>query len=177
MSRIGKQPVEIPKGVTITISDEVVAAKSAKGSLEVRRHPLVDIVEDDGKMVFTRRDDARESRSAHGLMRALCNNMVTGLSSGFERKLEINGVGYRAEVKGEVVHFQLGYSHPIEYALPEGVAAVVEKNVITLSGIDKDALGAAAAKMRSLRPPEPYKGKGVKYMEERLLRKVGKAAG
>jgi large subunit ribosomal protein L6 len=177
MSRIGKQPVDIPKGVTVTISDGKISAKSAKGSLDVSQHPLVDVTQEDGKLVFTRSDDSRESRSAHGLVRALCNNMATGLSKGFERKLEINGVGYRAEVKGKVVHLLLGFSHPIDYELPPTVEAKVEKNVITLSGIDKEALGAAAANIRGFRPPEPYKGKGVKYMEERILRKVGKAAG
>ncbi len=177
MSRIGKKPVAIPKGVTVTLDDERVAVKGPKGSLEVRRHPLIDVAETEGALVFTRRDDSKTSRAAHGLMRALCANMVTGVSTGFERKLEINGVGYRAEVQGKKLTLQLGYSHPVEYELPEGISASVEKNVLTLSGIDKEALGAAASKVRSFRPPEPYKGKGIKYMEEQLLRKVGKAAG
>ena len=177
MSRIGKKPITIPKGVTVTLDDERVAVKGPKGSLETRRHPLVDIAETDGTLVFTRHNDSKPCRAAHGLMRALCANMVTGVSAGFERKLEINGVGYRAEVQGKKMTLQLGYSHPVEYELPEGISASVEKNVVTLAGIDKEALGAAAAKIRSFRPPEPYKGKGIKYMEEQLLRKVGKAAG
>jgi len=177
MSRIGKKPIAIPKGVTVTLTDERVAVKGPKGSLEVRRHPLVEIAQQDGTLVFTRQNDSKPSRAAHGLMRALCANMVTGVSAGFARKLEINGVGYRAEVQGQKLTLQLGYSHPVEYQLPAGISAAVEKNVLTLTGIDKEALGAAAAKIRSFRPPEPYKGKGIKYMEEQLLRKVGKAAG
>jgi len=177
MSRIGKKPIQIPKGVTITLGNERVAAKGPKGSLEVRRHKLVDIVQDDGKLVFRRLEESKPGRAAHGLMRALCANMVTGVTVGFQRKLEINGVGYRAEVQGRKVTFQLGYSHPVEYELPVGITASVEKSILTLSGIDKEAVGAAAAKIRSFRPPEPYKGKGIKYLEEQLLRKVGKAAG
>jgi large subunit ribosomal protein L6 len=177
MSRIGKKPVEVPQGVTITVSDGKVAAKGPRGALEVRRHPLIDIALEAGQLVFTRKNDSRQCRAAHGLMRALCNNMVVGVSQGFERKLEINGVGYRAEVQGRQVNLQLGFSHPIEYELPDGVSAKVDKSVITLSGIDKEKLGAAAAKIRSFRPPEPYKGKGIRYMEEQISRKVGKAAG
>lgn len=176
MSRIGNKPVEIPKGVNIALG-ETISVKGPKGQLEMPSNGLVQIVEEDGKLVFKRENDSRNARAAHGLMRALVANMVHGVSEGFERKLEINGVGYRAEVSGKKLVLALGFSHPVEYELPEGVSAKVEKNVVTLAGIDKQLLGSAAAKIRGFRPPEPYKGKGVKYMEERILRKVGKAAG
>jgi large subunit ribosomal protein L6 len=177
MSRVGKQPIALPKGVEVTISGEAVAVKGPKGQLQVASNPFVEVVQEDGQLVCRRKDDSRKARSAHGLVRALCANMVHGVSQGFERKLEINGVGYRAEVNGNTVVLNLGYSHPIEYPLPEGVSAKVEKNVLILAGIDREILGAAAAKIRGFRPPEPYKGKGVKYAEERIVRKVGKAAG
>jgi large subunit ribosomal protein L6 len=177
MSRIGRMPIELPKGVTVTVGDDKVTVKGPKGQLEVKRHPAIQVAQEDGALVFQRPDDARTSRAAHGLMRALVANAVHGVSQGFERKLEISGVGYRAEVKGDSLALQLGYSHPIEYKLPSGISAKVEKNVITLASIDRESLGAAAAKVRSFRPPEPYKGKGIKYAEEQILRKVGKAAG
>jgi large subunit ribosomal protein L6 len=169
--------VELPKGVTANITDTMVSVKGPKGQLEVTRHPVVGIKEEDGKLLFSRESDHPKHRSAHGLMRALCNNAVVGVSKGWERRLEINGVGYRAEVSGKKLTLQLGYSHPIEYDLPEGVSAKIDKNQIVLECIDKQVLGAAAAKIRSFRPPEPYKGKGVKYAEEQIQRKVGKAAG
>ena len=131
----------------------------------------------DGKVVVRRKDDSRRSRGVHGLTRKLLANMVQGVNQGFTRTLEINGVGYKAEVKGTKMVLSLGYSHPIEYDLPEGISAKVEKNVVTLSGIDRQALGAATAKIRSFRPPEPYKGKGIKYSQETILRKAGKTAG
>ena len=177
MSRIGKQPVVLPKGVSATVTAAAVAIKGPKGQLQVNRHPLVEVKEDGGKLVFERANDGKPARSAHGLMRALCANMVTGVEKGFERKLEINGVGYRAEVAGSKLTLQLGYSHPIEFQLPEGVSGKVEKNILILRGIDKQVLGQAAADIRSFRAPEPYKGKGIKYVEENILRKVGKAAG
>jgi large subunit ribosomal protein L6 len=177
MSRIGKKPIPLPKGVTVTITDDKVAVKGPKGQLEVARVPSIDVVQEGEELVCTRNGDDGKSRAFHGLMRALTANAVTGVSTGFERKLEINGVGYRAEAKGKTVELQLGYSHPINYELPEGISAAVEKNVLTLSGIDKQLLGATAAKIRGFRPPEPYKGKGIKYVEERIVRKVGKAAG
>ena len=124
-----------------------------------------------------RKNDSKPAKAAHGLMRALIANMVQGVTKGYERKLEINGVGYRAEVSGKKLVLNLGFSHPIDYPLPEGISAKVTKNVLLLTGIDKQLIGSAAAKIRSFRPPEPYKGKGVKYMEERIIRKVGKAAG
>ncbi|MCG8423314.1 MAG: 50S ribosomal protein L6 [Proteobacteria bacterium] len=177
MSRIGKKPVEIPKGVTVTLSDDTISVKGPKGQLSIASNRLVSVEQRDGKLVFQPNDGSKPARAAHGLMRALCANMVHGVSKGFERVLEINGVGYRAEVSGSKLVLQLGYSHPIEYALPDGVSAKVEKTTIVLSGIDKQVLGQTAANVRGFRPPEPYKGKGIKYQEEQILRKVGKAAG
>ena len=177
MSRIGKLPIEIPKGVTVNASGANVSVKGPKGTLSLAVHPKVKIALEGNEVVCSRADDSRQSRAAHGLMRAHVANMMTGVSTGFQRKLEINGVGYRAEVSGKKLVLQLGYSHPIEYVLPEGVTAAVDKNQVTLSAIDKQLLGATAAKVRSFRPPEPYKGKGIKYMEETILRKAGKAAG
>ena len=177
MSRIGNKPIDLPKGVQVTIGQASISAKGPKGQLEVSQHPLVDVAEDSGKLICKRKNDSKRARSAHGLIRALCQNMITGVSVGFERKLEINGVGYRAEVKGKNMVLQLGYSHPIDYPLPEGIAAKVQANTIVLSGINRETLGAAAAKIRGFRPPEPYKGKGVKYAEEIIVKKVGKAAG
>jgi len=181
MSRIGMQPIEIPKGVNVTLSGQdgarKLAVKGPKGQLEMPLHPLIEAKQEGSQLVFSRPDDSRPARAAHGLVRALAANLVHGVSQGFERRLEINGVGYRAEVSGERINFQLGYSHPIEFQLPKGVSAVMQKNILTITGIDKQELGAVAAKIRSFRPPEPYKGKGIKYVEERILRKVGKAAG
>jgi large subunit ribosomal protein L6 len=175
MSRIGKLPIELPKDVTFDAKGETIRVKGPKGQLEIANNRLVNIEIANNVVAFERVDDSRPARAAHGLIRALCANMVTGVSKGFERKLEINGVGYRAEVKGKQIVMQLGFSHPIEYDLPQGIDAKVDKNIITLSGIDKELLGHTAAKVRSFRPPEPYKGKGVKYVEEHIQRKVGKA--
>jgi len=177
MSRIGKRNLELPKGVTVQITSEAITAKGPKGSLTLKRHEAVEVKEEKGQLVFTRKSDDKPARAAHGLMRALTSNLVKGVSTGFERQLEINGVGYRAEVKGGMIVLSLGYSHPVEYKLPEGVSAKVDKNMLILSAMDKQLLGAAAAKIRSFRAPEPYKGKGVKYVEEKIQRKAGKAAG
>jgi large subunit ribosomal protein L6 len=177
MSRIGNQSIEIPKGVTITITPKAITAKGPKGSLTLDRHEAIDVKEEKGELVFTRKGNDKPTKAAHGLMRALTANLVTGVTKGFERQLEINGVGYRAEVKGGMIVLTLGFSHPIEYKLPEGVTAKVDKNMLILSSMNKQHVGAAAAKIRSFRGPEPYKGKGVKYVEETILRKAGKAAG
>ena len=182
MSRIGRKALEIPKGVTVSITKDTVSTKGPKGTLTLKRHKDIEIkqAKDDDKkdvIVFERKGNLGPQRAAHGLMRALVGNMLTGVTQGFTRQLEINGVGYKAEVKGTTLVLSLGYSHPIEYKLPEGISAKVDKNVLILSGIDREALGAAAAKVRSFRPPEPYKGKGVKYQGETILRKAGKTAG
>ena len=182
MSRIGRKPLEIPKGVQVSITTDMISTKGPKGTLSMKRHQAVEVKQakdDDGKdvVVFERKSNEGPARAAHGLMRALVGNMVKGVTDGFTRTLEINGVGYKAELKGTTIVLSLGYSHPVEYKLPEGIAAKVEKNNLILSGIDKQALGAAAAEIRSFRPPEPYKGKGIKYVEETIVRKAGKTAG
>jgi len=181
MSRIGRKPLEIPKGVQVSITKDTVQTKGPKGTLSLKRHKDIEIKQDkdEGKdvIVFERKGEEGPVRAAHGLMRALVGNMLTGVTTGFTRELEINGVGYKAELKGPKIVLSLGYSHPIEYALPEGITAKVDKNLLILSGIDRQAVGAAAAKVRSFRPPEPYKGKGIKYKEETILRKAGKTAG
>ncbi|HMG20482.1 MAG TPA: 50S ribosomal protein L6 [Kofleriaceae bacterium] len=182
MSRIGRKPLEIPKGVTVSITSDTVSTKGPKGTLTLKRHRDIEIkqAKDDDKkdvIVFERKGNLGPQRAAHGLMRALVGNMLTGVTQGFTRQLEINGVGYKAEIKGSKIVLSLGYSHPIDYQLPEGISAKVDKNLLILSGIDRQALGAATAKIRSFRPPEPYKGKGIKYVEETILRKAGKTAG
>ena len=185
MSRIGRKPLEIPKGVTVSITKDAVSVKGPKGTLNVKRQgstATVDVKQqkdEDQKdvLVFARKGNEGGERAAHGLMRALVANMVKGVTEGFTRELEINGVGYKAEIKGTSITLSLGFSHPIEFKLPEGVTAKTDKNVLILSGIDKEKLGGAAAKIRSFRPPEPYKGKGIKYKEETILRKAGKTAG
>jgi large subunit ribosomal protein L6 len=177
MSRIGRKPLEIPKGVTVSITKDAVSVKGPKGTLNLKRHRDIEIKQEKETLVFGRTKNEGPSRAAHGLMRALVGNMLTGVTKGFERQLEINGVGYKAELKGKKVVLSLGFSHPIEYDLPEGIAAKVDKNLLILSGIDRQSLGAATAKIRSFRPPEPYKGKGIKYVEETILRKAGKTAG
>jgi large subunit ribosomal protein L6 len=182
MSRIGRKPLEIPKGVTVSITKDTVSTKGPKGTLTLKRHKDIEIkqAKDEDKkdvIVFERKGNLGPERAAHGLMRALVGNMLTGVTQGFSRQLEINGVGYKAEIKGTKIVLSLGFSHPIEYQLPEGISAKVDKNFLVLSGIDRQALGAATAKIRSFRPPEPYKGKGIKYVEETILRKAGKTAG
>jgi large subunit ribosomal protein L6 len=181
MSRIGRKPIEIPKGVQVSITKDSVSVKGPKGTLNLHRHQAIEIkqAKEEGKdvVVFERKGNLPPERAAHGLMRALVNNMFVGVTQGFTRQLEINGVGYKAEIKGQMVTLSLGYSHPINYKLPEGIAAKTDKNMLILSGIDRQALGGAAAKIRSFRPPEPYKGKGIKYVEETIRRKAGKTAG
>jgi large subunit ribosomal protein L6 len=174
MSRIGKKPVPIPGGVTITLKDGSVAVKGPKGELKRPLPEGVTVTASKTEIAVTRDSDEGAIRARHGLVRALINNMVEGVTKGFERKLEINGVGYKAEVAGEKLNMALGYSHPVVYILPKGITAKVEKNVVTLAGSDRELLGQTAAKVRSFRPPEPYKGKGIKYMEEVIKRKVGK---
>jgi large subunit ribosomal protein L6 len=174
MSRIGKKPIQIPKGVTIDLKDDLLKIKGPKGELERKIHPKVSLQIDDGQILISVEEEGRETRALHGLFGALIANMVTGVSEGFERVLEIVGIGYRAELSGSEVTFHLGYSHPITYELPKGVDAKIEKTKITLASIDKEALGMTAAKIRSFRKPEPYKGKGIKYAEEYIKRKAGK---
>lgn len=175
MSRIGKLPIEIPSGVTITVDSDVITVKGAKGELIVPHLSDVTVAVDDGKATVTRKDDERIAKAQHGLQRALLNNAVAGVTKGFEKKLEINGVGFRVSGGGQAIEMALGFSHPVKYAAPAGVTLTVEKMNITVSGIDKQQVGQVAAEIRALKKPEPYKGKGIKYVDEVILRKAGKA--
>jgi large subunit ribosomal protein L6 len=176
MSRLGKLPIAIPAGVEVKVSDKEISVKGPKGELKQAIHPLIKVEMVDNQLLVTASLEVKEGKALWGLFRGLINNMVVGVSTGFTRKLEINGVGYRAAVAGKVINFNLGYSHPIVFPLPDGISAVIEANVITLSGFDKILLGDTAYKIRALRKPEPYKGKGIKYSEEVIRRKAGKAA-
>jgi large subunit ribosomal protein L6 len=176
MSRIGRKPVVIPKGVTLSQKAGHFSVKGPKGELTKHIPDGVTMKLEGDKVVVSRADDSPPNRSKHGLVRAHLANMVKGVTEGWKRELEINGVGYRAEVSGDSVTFLLGYSHPIVFKLPKSISAKVEKNRLTLTSADKDELGQVSAKVRELRPPEPYKGKGVKYVEETIKKKVGKAA-
>ena len=176
MSRVGKLPVDIPQGVEVKISGQDVQVKGPKGSLARTFHPLVEIAQEDAAIRVTPREESQKARGLWGLSRSLLNNMVLGVSQGYTRVLEINGVGYRAEVSGDTIKMALGFSNPVEFKLPKGISASVEKNtILTLTGIDKELLGQTCATIRAFRPPEPYKGKGIKYAEETIRRKVGKA--
>ena len=176
MSRIGKKPIGIPSGVTVDIADGELSVKGPKGTLSAPVPTGIGAKVEDGELVLEWPDDSKESRSRHGLARALANNMVVGVSDGFVKRLEIEGVGYRAEVKGKSLNLLLGFSHPVEMPIPEGLKVAVEANTkVSVEGADKQQVGQFAADVRSLRPPEPYKGKGVRYEDEHIRRKVGKA--
>jgi len=176
MSRIGKVPISIPPEVKVNLSDEAIQITGPKGQLERQLPRGAQVSIQDNQIVVQRLDDSRQAKSIQGLTRSLLSNMVIGVSQGFEKKLEIVGVGYRAEQKDKTLVLTLGYSHPIHYALPPGIDVMVEKQaVLTVKGIDKELVGAVAAKIRSFRPPEPYKGKGIQYEREYVRRKVGKA--
>ncbi len=178
MSRIGKAPIAIPSGVTVQVTGGDVAVKGPKGQLTTTIRPELSVKQVDGKVHVERKNEDRLTRSLHGLSRTLVANMVKGVTEGFERQLEVVGVGYRAQMEGKKLIMQLGYSHPVEIEPPSGLTIVVGKgNVITVTGIDKQAVGDLAALIRSKRPPEVYKGKGVKYQGEHIRRKAGKAAG
>jgi large subunit ribosomal protein L6 len=177
MSRIGKLAIQVPPNVKVHVTDGLVRVEGPKGKLERRIEPEVNVAVEGAKVLVKRRDDSRRARSIHGLMRVLVDNMVQGVGKGFTRVLEINGVGYRAEARGNVLFLTLGYSHPIAFHLPPGITAKVDRQVVvTFEGADRELLGQVAAAVRKLRPPEPYKAKGVKYAEERIRRKAGKAA-
>ncbi|MCB9820010.1 50S ribosomal protein L6 [Candidatus Nomurabacteria bacterium] len=174
MSRIGKLPIDIPSGVTITVDSDVITVKGAKGELTVPHLSDVTVKSEDGKISVTRKDDEKIAKSQHGLQRSLINNAVEGVTKGFEKKLEVNGVGFRVAMKGTDLEMSLGYSHPVLYKAPQGIQISTNKMEITVSGIDKQAVGQVAADIRKLRKPEPYKGKGIKYADEQILRKSGK---
>jgi large subunit ribosomal protein L6 len=178
MSRIGRKPVSIPQGVKVNIDGAVVRAEGPKGKLMQPVPAGLSAKLENNQLVISRSDDDRKTRALHGLARALLANMVTGVKDGFERKLEIVGIGYRAQLQGRAIQLALGYSHPVIFPLPEGVTAEIDRQVsITLRGADKAVLGQTAAKLRALREPDPYKGKGIKYANEIIRRKVGKKAG
>jgi len=176
MSRIGRTPITVPAGVTVEVVDGMVKVTGPKGSLETKLLPGFKLEQTDSSLKVIREIDDEERQRTFGLMRTLINNLVVGVSEGYSRQLEINGVGYRANVAGTTLNLTLGYSHPIAFELPQGVEAKVEKNRIILSGVDKQQVGQVAANIRALRKPEPYKGKGIKYAEEHIRRKAGKAA-
>ncbi|PLX97761.1 MAG: 50S ribosomal protein L6 [Desulfuromonas sp.] len=176
MSRIGKLPIAIPAGVKVALDGNKMTVTGPKGTLSRELHERMTIAVETDQIVVTRPTDDKQDAALHGLTRALINNMVVGVTTGFQRNLEINGVGYRAEVSGNVLTLSLGYSHPVVYTLPEGISVEVEKQTkLSVSGIDKQLVGSAAAKIRSFRKPEPYKGKGIKYADEKIVRKAGKA--
>jgi len=174
MSRIGKLPVQIPSGVTITVDSGVVSVNGPKGSLQERALDQVDIAIEGDVLTVVRKNDEKIARSQHGLMRSLIQNMVKGVTEGFEKKLEVNGVGFKVNLQGNKLVMSLGFSHPIEFDAPEGITLGVEKNTITITGISKQQVGQVAADIRKLKKPEPYKGKGIKYVDEQILRKAGK---
>jgi len=175
MSRIGKKPIAIPKGVQVGIQGQQVSVKGPKGQLGLTVHDLCSVKIADGTVVVARGAEHRGARALHGLTRALVANMIQGVTEGFERKLEIQGIGYRAQLAGRTLTFSLGYSHPIVFALPDGVTAEVDKQTaITLRGVDKYLVGQTAAQLRALRPPDSYKGKGVRFANEVVRKKVGK---
>jgi large subunit ribosomal protein L6 len=177
MSRVGKVPVQIPKGVTVSVADNGVSVKGPKGELRQELPTLVSAAVQEGAIVVSRADDSRQGRANHGLARALVKNMVTGVTQGFEKKLEIQGVGFRAEVKGKMLVMQLGFSHPVEYAIPQGITIAVDKNVnLSVNGIDRQKVGQVAAVIRKFREPDHYKGKGVRYVGENVRIKTGKSA-
>ncbi len=179
MSRIGKLPVQIPSGVTIEIGGNKITVKGPKGELEKDIHPKIKVEKIENEIIVNKTDETKESQSLHGLSRSLIANMVEGVTKGFEKKLEIVGVGYRAKVSGSKITLNLGFSHPVEYTADKSIEFKMDeekKNIITISGIDKQLVGEVAAKVRSFRKPEPYKGKGIRYIDEYVARKAGKSA-
>jgi large subunit ribosomal protein L6 len=175
MSRIGKVPIQIPSGVTVEVNKDFITVNGPKGSLSQFTMSGINVSVEDGQVLVNRANDEAENRARHGLMRSLVSNMVSGVSQGFEKKLEINGVGYRVQPQGADLKFNLGFSHDVIYKLPSTVQAKVEQNNITISGSDKQQVGQVAAEIRALKKPEPYKGKGIKYADERIIRKSGKS--
>ena len=175
MSRIGRAPITVPAGVEVTIDGSTVTAKGPKGTLTKTMHSNMSIAMEDGVITVTRPNDNKENRSLHGLTRTLIANMIEGVANGYKKELEINGIGYRAEVKGNALWMKIGFSHDVIMEAPEGVTVEVNGNKVTVSGADKQKVGQFAAEIREKRPPEPYKGKGIKYVDEYIRRKEGKA--
>lgn len=177
MSRIGKQPITLPKGVEVKVGDAEVSVKGPKGTLTTAVADCLEYTVDGDTVTVTRKDETRVTRSQHGLRRTLLANCVEGVTNGFSKTLEVNGVGYRVAVKGNTIELALGFSHPVLVDLPKGLEAKVEGQKLTLSGMDKELVGEIAAQIRRLRKPEPYKGKGIRYENEQVRRKVGKSGG
>jgi len=177
MSRIGKKPIIVPKGVKLDLQPGAIKVTGPKGTLERKILPEIELTLDGGVLSVSGRDKSKRTNAFTGLTRSLLSNMVVGVSDGFKKKLVVEGVGYKVSVAGKVLTLNVGYSNPVEYKLPDGVNASVEKNDVTLESIDKELLGLTAAKIRQVRKPEPYKGKGIRYDNEHIVRKVGKAAG
>ena len=175
MSRIGRAPIAIPAGVDVVVDGSTVTVKGAKGTLTRTMHSNITITKDGDTILVTRPNDNKENRSLHGLTRTLIANMIEGVSNGFKKELEINGIGYRAEVKGNALVMKIGFSHEVIMEQPEGITVEVNGNKVTVSGADKQKVGQFAAEIREKRPPEPYKGKGIKYVDEYIRRKEGKA--
>lgn len=175
MSRIGKQPIKVPNGVTVAVDNDFITVTGPKGSLKQFTMPGISVKQEGDELTVGRSGEDRILRSKHGLMRSLISNMVSGVTEGFNRKLEINGVGYRANMSGDKLQLSLGFSHMVNYTVPEGVTLDLEQNIISVSGISKQQVGQVAAEIRSLKKPEPYKGKGIKYTDERIIRKSGKS--
>lgn len=175
MSRVGKLPIQIPSGVTITVDSDAIKVSGAKGNLETPQLEDITVKVEDGVLTVTRANDEPKVRAKHGLMRALINNMVVGVSQGFSKKLELNGVGYRVAMQGTDLKLNIGFSHDVIYKVPAGVSVTTEQNNMIVTGIDKQQVGQVAAEIRALKKPEPYKGKGIKYEGERILRKSGKS--
>lgn len=175
MSRVGKSPITIPSGVNVTIAPDLVTVSGSKGELKEPILPGVTVTQAENTISVTRSSDEPEIRARHGLTRALINNMVAGVTSGFSKKLVVTGVGFRVALAGSDLKLQLGFSHEVVYHLPQGITASVEQNTITISGIDKQQVGQVAAEIRALKKPEPYKGKGITYEGERIIRKSGKS--
>ncbi len=177
MSRIGKKPISIPSGVSVSFADRIVTVKGPKGELKRTVHPLVTVsVEGDVALVSVAKPDNKQERSLWGTFGSHITNMIAGVVTPYEKKLELNGVGFRVNIQGQKLNFELGFSHPVSYTLPAVVTGTVEKNLITLQSIDVEVLGQTAAEIRALKKPEPYKGKGIKYLDEVIRRKAGKAA-
>ena len=175
MSRVANNPVSLPSGVEVKLDGQALAVKGGKGSLELAVHSLVEVQLGDGVITFAARNSSKESRAMSGTIRSLVSNMVTGVNEGFEKKLQLNGVGYRAKATGKTLNLTLGFSHPVDYDLPEGIVAETPSQTeIVIKGIDKQAVGQVAAEIRAFRPPEPYKGKGVRYADEHVRRKEAK---
>lgn len=175
MSRVANNPIALPSGVEVKLEGQRVSVKGSRGSMDFRMHPDVSVAQEEGTLKVSARNGSKAARALAGTTRAVVNNMVTGVSQGFERRLLIQGVGYRAQVQGGKLNLQLGFSHPVEYELPQGIEAQTPSQTeIVLSGVDKQLVGQVAAEIRSFRPPEPYKGKGVRYSDERVRRKEAK---